>query len=66
MIHAAVSDDDVPLMRRLLEAKADPNDTVEYDKPPLFACKSAAAVDALLAAGATIDFQVSAANPKPT
>jgi hypothetical protein len=58
MIHKAVLDDNVPWMRTLLEAKADPNDTVEYDEPPLFSCKSAAAVDALLAAGAELEYQV--------
>ena len=57
-LHAAVKADDLPLIFNLLAAGVDPNSLGDQGIPPIFLCVSADATDALLRAGANIQYQL--------
>ena len=58
MLHAAVKADDVLLIRQLLAARGYPNSLGDEGIPPIFLCESTDATDALLSAGANIEYQL--------
>ena len=57
-MHAAVRNNNVPLIRQLLAARGDPNSFGDQGIPPIFLCESVGATDALLGAGAKIDYEL--------
>ena len=58
MLHAAVKTDNVPMIRQLLADKGDPNSLGDQGIPPIFLCESVGATDALLRAGAKIEYEL--------
>ena len=57
-LHAAVKTDNVPLIFDLLAAGVDPNSLGDQGIPPIFLCESVGATDALLRAGANIEYEL--------